>query len=139
MSTYVNPDSKKLGSHRTVFREVTPEQEAVEQALVDRVIDSLTACENPRLKELMVALVEHLHSFIRETRLTEEEWGSAIDFLTAAGRITDDVRQEFILLSDTLGASMQTINVNNRAYKGATEATVFAILPRRRSLRGARR
>src|SRR5690349_19212881 len=73
----------------------------------------------------MIALVTHMHSFIREVRLTEEEWGAAIDFLTKAGHLTDDVRQEFILLSDTLGASMQTINVNNRAYQGATEATVF--------------
>ncbi|WP_327747758.1 dioxygenase [Streptomyces europaeiscabiei] len=73
----------------------------------------------------MVSLVRHLHSFVREVRLTEEERGAASDFLTKAGHITDGVRQEFILLSDTLGASMQTINVNNQAYRGATEATVF--------------
>jgi hydroxyquinol 1,2-dioxygenase len=73
----------------------------------------------------MASLVRHLHSFIRDVRLSEEEWGVAIDFLTRAGHITDNVRQEFILLSDTLGASMQTININNEAYKDATEATVF--------------
>jgi hydroxyquinol 1,2-dioxygenase len=105
--------------------EVTPEQAAVEQGLVDNVVASFDACPDPRLKELMVALTKHLHAFIREVRLTEEEWGAAIAFLTRAGHITDDVRQEFILLSDTLGASMQTINVNNRAHHGATEATVF--------------
>lgn len=125
MSTYVNPGSKEFGAHGTVFREVTPAQQAVEQMLVDSVVKSFDACEDTRLQELMVSLVKHLHSFIREVRLTEEEWGAAIEFLTAAGHITDDVRQEFILLSDTLGASMQTINVNNQAYKGATEATVF--------------
>ena len=58
-------------------------------------------------------------------RLTEEEWQRAIEFLTAAGHITDDRRQEFILLSDILGASMQTIAINNEAYDNATEATVF--------------
>ena len=73
----------------------------------------------------MQSLTRHLHNFIREVRLTEEEWNTAIEFLTAAGHITDDKRQEFILLSDVLGASMQTIAVNNQAYKGATEATVF--------------
>ena len=58
-------------------------------------------------------------------RLTEEEWKQGIDFLTAVGHLTDDRRQEFILLSDILGASMQTIALNNEAYGDATEATVF--------------
>jgi len=105
--------------------EVPPEQRVVEQGLVDAVVASFDACPDPRLKELMVSLVRHLHAFIREVRLTEREWAAAIEFLTRAGHITDEVRQEFILLSDTLGASMQTINVNNQAYQGATEATVF--------------
>jgi hydroxyquinol 1,2-dioxygenase len=71
------------------------------------------------------ALTRHLHAFVRETRLTEEEWGRAIAFLTDVGHLTDDRRQEFILLSDVLGLSMQTITVNNQAYANATEATVF--------------
>lgn len=104
---------------------VSPEQQAVEQTLVDTVVASFDACEDPRLKEVMVSLTRHLHAFIRDVRLTEEEWAAAIEFLTRAGHITDDVRQEFILLSDTLGASMQTININNQAYADATEATVF--------------
>ncbi|MEU4454047.1 dioxygenase [Nocardioides sp. NPDC023903] len=104
---------------------VSPEQQAVEQTLVDTVVASFDACEDPRLKEVMVSLTRHLHAFIRDVRLTEDEWGAAIEFLTKAGHITDDVRQEFILLSDTLGASMQTININNQAYADATEATVF--------------
>ncbi|WP_017934443.1 dioxygenase family protein [Nocardioides sp. Iso805N] len=103
----------------------SPEQEVVEARLVEAVVASFDACSDPRLKELMVSLVRHLHAFIRDVRLTEEEWGEAIEFLTRAGHITDDVRQEFILLSDTLGASMQTININNAAYENATEATVF--------------
>lgn len=106
-------------------RDVSPEQQAVEQTLVDTVVASFDACEDPRLKEVMVSLTRHLHAFIRDVRLTEDEWGAAIEFLTRAGHITDDVRQEFILLSDTLGASMQTININNQAYADATEATVF--------------
>ncbi|WP_405622082.1 dioxygenase [Streptomyces sp. NBC_00076] len=125
MATYVNPGSVRADAHGAICREVSPEQQAVEQQLVDNVVASFDACPDPRLQEVMTSLVKHLHSFIREVRLTEEEWGTAIEFLTRAGHITDEVRQEFILLSDTLGASMQTINVNNQAYQGATEATVF--------------
>ncbi|MBF8184422.1 hydroxyquinol 1,2-dioxygenase [Nonomuraea sp. K274] len=105
--------------------EVSAEQAAREEELVERVVRSFDACQDPRLKELMTGLVKHVHAYIREVRLTEEEWSEAIGFLTAAGHITDDRRQEFILLSDVLGASMQTIAVNNEAYGEATEATVF--------------
>ncbi|MEV8150083.1 dioxygenase [Arthrobacter sp. NPDC080073] len=104
---------------------ISPEQAAVEQELVDTVVASFDKAEDPRLKQVMQALTRHLHDFLREVRLTEEEWNAAIEFLTAAGHITDDKRQEFVLLSDVLGASMQTIAINNQAYKGATEATVF--------------
>ena len=72
----------------------------------------------------MQALTRHMHAFLREVRLTEDEWRHAITFLTEAGHITDDKRQEFILLSDVLGASMQMITINNEAYANATEATV---------------
>jgi hydroxyquinol 1,2-dioxygenase len=104
---------------------VSPDQQAREEALVELVERSFESCENPRLKELMLALVRHLHDLIREVRLTEEEWAQAIEFLTRCGHITDDKRQEFILLSDVLGASMQTVAVNHEAYGDATEATVF--------------
>lgn len=124
-STYVNQVSAQAGGQRTILRDVSPEQRAVEQLLVDNVVQSFDDCTDARLKEVMVSLVEHVHSFIRDVRPTEEEWGVAIDFLTKAGHITTDVRQEFILLSDVLGASMQTININHPAYANATEATVF--------------
>ncbi|WP_461164516.1 dioxygenase family protein [Arthrobacter sp. R4-81] len=106
-------------------QEVTAEQAAVEQSLVDTVAASFDKTEDPRLKQLMQSLTRHLHAFIRDVRLTEEEWNAGIAFLTAAGHITDDTRQEFILLSDVLGASMQTIAINNQTHKSATEATVF--------------
>ena len=89
------------------------------------MISSFDDCPDARLKLVMQSLVQHLHNFIREVRLSEEEWNRAIAFLTDAGHITDDKREEFVLLSDVLGASMQTVAVNNTAYKNATEATVF--------------
>ena len=105
--------------------EIATEQQAREAALVERVVASFAGTPDPRTRELVEALTRHLHAFLRETRLTEEEWKRAIDFLTAVGQITDDRRQEFILLSDVLGASMQTITINNQASANATEATVF--------------
>ena len=101
------------------------EQQAREEALVRQVVASFDRCSDPRLRTVMQALTRHLHAFLREVRLTEDEWQRAIAFLTEAGHITDDRRQEFILLSDVLGASMQTIAINNQAYANATEATVF--------------
>lgn len=103
----------------------TTSQQHVEEELVERVIASFDNTQDPRLKQLMQSLTKHLHNFVREVRLTEEEWNTAIQFLTDVGHITDDKRQEFILLSDVLGVSMQTINVSNQTYKNATEATVF--------------
>lgn len=73
----------------------------------------------------MQSLVRHLHAFARDVELTEKEWFAAVDFLTRCGHITDDKRQEFILLSDVMGLSMQVIGMNNKKPEGATEATVF--------------
>lgn len=107
------------------YGEISVEQQQREQAVFEQVLASFAHADNPRLKYLMQALTRHLHAFLREVRLTEAEWNTAIEFLTAAGHITDERRQEFILLSDVLGASMQTIAINNEAYANATEATVF--------------
>lgn len=71
------------------------------------------------------SLVRHLHGFIKEVGLSEEEWLSGIEFITETGHITDERRQEFILLSDVLGASMLVIGLNHRASSAATESTVF--------------
>jgi hydroxyquinol 1,2-dioxygenase len=104
---------------------VPVEQQAREEDLVERVVASFASAPDARLREIMTSAVRHLHAFLREVRVTEAEWKLGIDFLTEVGHITDDRRQELILLSDTLGASMQTITVNNQAYGDATEATVF--------------
>jgi hydroxyquinol 1,2-dioxygenase len=73
----------------------------------------------------MTSLVQHLHAFAREVSLTEDEWFAGIRFLTEIGHITDDKRQEFILLSDTLGLSMLVTAMNNRKPQGCTESTVL--------------
>lgn len=105
--------------------EVSAAQASREQELIDLVVASFRDMDDDRLRTVMQQLVRQLHAFIREVRLTEAEWNAAIAFLTAVGAITDDKRQEFILLSDVLGLSMQVVAVNNEAYSTATEATVF--------------
>ena len=93
--------------------------------ITEAVVASFGNTPAPRLKEIMTSLVRHLHAFAQEVRLTEQEWNVGIDFLTRCGHITDDKRQEFILLSDVLGLSMLTVAANNDKPPGCTEATVF--------------
>lgn len=105
--------------------DVSAEQTQREEELIQRVLDSFDQTPDKRLKELMKSLTLHLHAFLREVRLTESEWNEAIRFMTEAGHITSDTRQEFVLLSDVLGASMQMISMNNPATENATESTVL--------------
>lgn len=78
-----------------------------------------------RLKTILESMVRHLHDFVRDVEPTTDEWLRAIEFLTATGHKSDDVRQEFILLSDILGVSMLIDAINNRKPQGATESTVL--------------
>ncbi|MCU1649917.1 MAG: hydroxyquinol 1,2-dioxygenase [Pseudonocardia sp.] len=101
------------------------EQAAGEQAVTDEVVASFASSKTDRYREVMTSLVRHLHACAREVRLTHIEWETAIDFLTRTGHISDDRRQEFILLSDVLGLSMLTVGINAPTSQGATESTVF--------------
>ena len=96
-----------------------------EDTITTAVLESIAGCDSPRLKEVMSALVRHLHDFAREVKLTEAECMQGIQFLTATGQKCDEKRQEFILLSDTLGLSMLTVALNHSKSPQATEATVF--------------
>jgi len=93
--------------------------------ITEAVLDSMAGCTDERLRTVMGSLVRHLHEFAREVQLTEDEWWRGIRFLTDAGHITDDKRQEFILLSDVLGLSTLVTAQNNAKPTGCTEATVF--------------
>lgn len=87
-------------------------------------LPSFDGARSPWFRELPLALIRHLHALIRGARPTETERATAIDFLRVRGGITDDRRKEFVLLSDVLGLSMQTIRVNHPASDDATVATV---------------
>ncbi len=96
-----------------------------EAQITQNVLGSIANTPDPRLKEIMTSLISHLHAFVREIEPTQEEWMFGIQFLTRTGQICDDKRQEFILLSDTLGVSMLVDAINHRVADGATESTVF--------------
>ena len=105
-----------------------------ENELTQAVLARLDGATDPRFAQIMQSLVKHLHAFIREVDLKPQEWMSGIEFLTAVGQKCDDKRQEFILLSDTLGVSMMVVMLDQAAAMAkeraglrvteATEATV---------------
>ncbi|MEM9609464.1 MAG: dioxygenase [Actinomycetota bacterium] len=100
-------------------RNFTPEQHLAE------VLASFDGSTDDRLAEVSRAAVRHLHAFAAEVGLSREEWFAGIQFLTAVGQMCDDVRQEFILLSDTLGVSMLVEMLDQDGSDGTTEPTVF--------------
>jgi hydroxyquinol 1,2-dioxygenase len=94
--------------------------------ITESVLERLAECPDPRLKEVITALLRHLHEFAREVKLTPAEWMKGIEFLTDVGHITDDKRQEFILLSDTLGLSaLVDILANGERSSMATESSLL--------------
>lgn len=97
------------------------DEHTITQAVLDRFADT----PDPRLKRIMASLVRHLHDFVRDVEPSFDEWHGAVEFLTRTGRMCTDMRQEFILLSDTLGVSMLVDAINHRMPAGATETTVL--------------
>ncbi len=93
--------------------------------LTATVTESFEGASSERYRTVMTSLVRHLHAFIDDVTLTEAEWGVAIDFLTRTGQLCDAQRQEFVLLSDVLGASMAVVSVSEPAAADVTESTVL--------------
>ena len=105
--------------------EVVPSDASISHDLTDQVVERMRDAPSSRLREVMDQLVHHLHSFVREVGLTQEEWRTGIDFLTRTGQISDDRRQEFILLSDVLGVSMLVDAVDHPDEPGLAASTVL--------------
>jgi catechol 1,2-dioxygenase len=96
-----------------------------EHNATEAVIARMANCPDQRLKQIMTSVIRHLHAVVREVEPTQEEWMQAVEFLTATGQMCTGTRQEFILLSDTLGVSMLVDAVNSRRLAGATQSTVL--------------
>ena len=97
-------------------------EERSEEAVISRMDPGKV---DPRLFQVMGSLVKHLHAFIKEAEPTNDEWMAGIQFLTRTGHMCTDWRQEFILLSDTLGVSMLVESLKNHKMSGETESTVL--------------
>jgi maleylacetate reductase len=95
------------------------------RTLLDEVVGSFARTPDPRVKTLITDLVRRLHGFVADHDLRDHEWRYAIDFLTRAGHITTDTRQEFVLLSDTLGVSSAVDLVTNSRSGDATPSAVL--------------
>ena len=100
-------------------------QLVTEDNITDLAVERWATARDPRLAELLTALVRHLHDFAREVRLTEAEWMAAIQWLNRTGQISNEKREEFILTSDVLGLSMLVVQMNHRLDPKATPATVL--------------
>ncbi len=96
-----------------------------EENTTDVVLKAWSQNPDPRLKEVMEAMIRHLHDFVREVQLTEKEWAAAITYLHRCADISSPERSEFILTSDVLGVSSLVDTINNRRPEGATENSVL--------------
>jgi len=96
-----------------------------EKKLTGEVLSRIRNTKNPRLKQVMGSFIKHLHAFVRETKPTQDEWMRGIQFLTETGHWSTGMRQEFILMSDTLGVSMLVDAINYKTSAGATQSTVL--------------
>ena len=106
--------------------------EDLTQASIARLAD----CKDPRFKQVMTALIEHLHAFAVDVQLTPAEWMTAIEFLTATGQKCDAKRQEFILLSDTLGLSMRMVAIDQARGAAARAARPGSTPPTEATVQG---
>lgn len=106
-----------------------------EERLTAEVIKRMRGTRNKRLKQVMTSFVKHLHAFVRDVKPTEEEWFKGIRFLTETGHWSTGERQEFILMSDTLGVSMLVDAINYKAGAGCTESTVLGPFHRKKAPR----
>src|SRR5919205_3029445 len=102
------------------MRELTPE------TITDAVLDQMASTPDPRLKTIMASAVKHLHAFAREVNLTPAEWIKGIEFMTRVGQMCSPARQEFILLSDTLGLSTLVNTLHDKtAIEQATHTSLL--------------
>ena len=93
--------------------------------LTDAVLATIADDADPRFREIMISLIKHMHGFVKEVDLSQEEWVAAIEFLFQTGQKTTRKRNEFILLSDTLGITSLIDLLSGQTTVGATESSVL--------------
>lgn len=93
-----------------------------QEQLTDAVLAVMQRTPDPRLREIMVSLVKHLHGFVREVRLTEEEFRDATAILNEIGKMATDSHNEMVLMAGSLGVSSLVCLLNN-GDKGQTDTS----------------
>ncbi len=99
-----------------------------QEDVTPKVLDAYKNIEDPRTREIIAALIKHLHGFAREVHLTEEEFEKAVGFITALGQKTTATHNETVLMSGTLGFSALVCLLNN-GNNGQTETTANLLGP----------
>src|SRR6202020_1570786 len=96
-----------------------------EQTLTAAVQQTFDNSSDERFRQVFTCLVQHLHDFAREVRLTGDEWFTAMDFLERVGKISTPTRQEFVMLSDILGLSMLLDKINQHTESSTTDSALL--------------
>lgn len=94
------------------------------ELITEEVLKRYGDTPNPRLRELMLSLIKHIHGFAKEVKLTAEEWAFTMSFLEETGKWCSPGRNEFMIFSDALGLSMLTITQDYPRPAHATEPTL---------------
>ncbi|OAL42844.1 putative hydroxyquinol 1,2-dioxygenase [Pyrenochaeta sp. DS3sAY3a] len=121
------PHVKETASSRCapIPKTIPPMKDLTTDNITENVVALNNLCSDPRTRYIFERLVHHLHDFARETQLTSDEWMTGINFLTKVGQISDDLRAEMILLSNTLGLSLLMDAIAHPLVPKATEGTVL--------------
>jgi hydroxyquinol 1,2-dioxygenase len=101
---------------------------ANQQQVTPAVLEAIARSSDPRFREIMSALVRHLHDFAREVKLTEREFERAIGYVVALGQHTTDSHNEAVLMSGSLGLSTLICLLNN-GNNGQTETAANLLGP----------
>ncbi|MGB8403753.1 MAG: dioxygenase [Mycobacterium sp.] len=96
-----------------------------EESITEAVQQTFDTATDARFRQLFVSLVQHLHDFARDVRLTGDEWFAAMDFIERMGKISTPTRQEVVLLSDILGLSMLLDKINQHAGGSVTDSALL--------------
>src|SRR5689334_13394812 len=120
---YMSSSTSRLLSRRKATM-IIQRQEDVTKA----VTEAFKNTQPPRLREILISMVEHLHAFARDVRLTEEEFEKAVQYVVSLGQKTDDKHNEAVLMSGSLGFSTLICLLNN-GNNGQTETTANQLGP----------
>jgi hypothetical protein len=116
-------------TRETITGDTITRDSITRDSITQAVIARLAATPDARIKEVMTSLVQHLHAFAREVKLTESEWQAGIQFLTTPGQTSDGQRQEFVQLSDMLGLSMLVLPAGDpRLHTDLTHSTKLDLI-----------